>query len=82
MLNTLRKNYVDKALVEMLVAAKKDPTTNTIATNLELLLLTRWLDEKKQPLSIAHWLSSDKSGQMMDHYSRLFKARLSNDNKP
>ncbi|KAF4031844.1 hypothetical protein GN244_ATG16361 [Phytophthora infestans] len=61
MLNTLRKNYVDKALVEMLVAAKKDPTTNTIATNLELLLLTRWLDEKKQPLSIAHWLSSDKS---------------------
>ncbi|KAF4036941.1 hypothetical protein GN244_ATG11035 [Phytophthora infestans] len=64
----------------MLVAAKKDPTTT--ATNLDLLLLTRWLDEKKQPLSIAHWLRSDKSGQMMDHCSRLFKARLSNDNKP
>ncbi|KAF1787798.1 hypothetical protein GQ600_1875 [Phytophthora cactorum] len=53
LIDTLRKNYADEALIEMLVAAKKDPTTETIAKNLELLLLTRWLREKKQPPTVA-----------------------------
>ncbi|KAG2870292.1 hypothetical protein PC116_g30175 [Phytophthora cactorum] len=55
------ENYADEALIEMLVAAKKDPTAETIAKNLELLLLTRWLREKKQPPTVARWMFADKS---------------------
>ncbi|KAF1785201.1 hypothetical protein GQ600_23501 [Phytophthora cactorum] len=73
------ENYADEALIEMLVAAKKDPTAETIAKNLELLLLTRWLREKKQPPTVARWMFADKSGEMLDTYTRFFKAKWPND---
>ncbi|KAG3122129.1 hypothetical protein PI126_g24269, partial [Phytophthora idaei] len=79
LIDTLRKNYADEALIEMLVAAKKDPTTETIAKNLELLLLTRWLREKKQPPTVARWMFADKSDEMLDKYTRFFKAKWPSD---
>ncbi|POM72270.1 RxLR effector family protein [Phytophthora palmivora] len=75
MLDTIRKNYVDEAIVDMIVAAKANPATELTATNLELLLLNKWLREKVHPSTVARWLSADKSGKIDKRYRAYYKSK-------
>ncbi|POM67765.1 Hypothetical protein PHPALM_16173 [Phytophthora palmivora] len=49
MLNGLRANYNDIALLGMLKAAKKDPYTEKLASNLQNALINKWLVDKEKP---------------------------------
>ncbi|ETO68283.1 hypothetical protein F444_14866 [Phytophthora nicotianae P1976] len=74
--DTLKKNYGDMALVDMVVAAKKVPKTKAAAKSLEAQLLNKWLKDKKQPREVEHWAFFDKSGEMIGKYTTLFNAQI------
>ncbi|ETN03958.1 hypothetical protein PPTG_15325 [Phytophthora nicotianae INRA-310] len=74
--DTLKKNYGDMALVDMIVAAKKVPKTKAAAKSLEAQLLNKWLKDKKQPREVEHWAFFDKSGEMIGKYTTLFNAQI------
>ncbi|ETI39541.1 hypothetical protein F443_14878 [Phytophthora nicotianae P1569] len=74
--DTLKKNYGDMALVDMIVAAKKVPKTKAAAKSLEAQLLNKWLKDKKQPREVEHWVFFDKSGEMIGKYTTLFNAQI------
>ncbi|KAG2818592.1 hypothetical protein PC129_g24697 [Phytophthora cactorum] len=75
---TLRKNYGDEALVGMLVATKKAPKTKTAAKSLESQLLRKWLRDGLQPKEVVLWMNKDKSGEILNTYTRLFQAKWPN----
>ncbi|OWZ06139.1 RxLR effector protein [Phytophthora megakarya] len=75
LIDTLRRNYADEAIVDMIVAAKVVPTTKHSAENLELSLLRKWVLEKKNPVTIGRWLLADKSGAMYTKYEAYYNAK-------
>ncbi|OWY98464.1 RxLR effector protein [Phytophthora megakarya] len=72
LIDTLRKNYNDEILVQMLIRAKADRNTKLIAEDLELLLLTKWLLEEKSPRMMARW---PVVGDFLSRYTDKYKAR-------
>ncbi|KAG2811611.1 hypothetical protein PC111_g12265 [Phytophthora cactorum] len=49
MIDGIRANYYDRRLLPILNAAKKDPRTEKLATNLQNALIAKWIAEKKNP---------------------------------
>ncbi|KAF1793540.1 hypothetical protein GQ600_11950 [Phytophthora cactorum] len=47
MIDGIRANYYDRRLLPILNAAKKDPSTEKLATNLQNALIAKWIAEKK-----------------------------------
>ncbi|ETK79707.1 hypothetical protein L915_14457 [Phytophthora nicotianae] len=71
--------FGDPATIAIIAAEKSDPTTKTIADNLELSLFTRWLDEKLAPLTVTRWVGTLELDDTLEKYTALFKAKWSND---
>ncbi|ETN03959.1 hypothetical protein PPTG_15326 [Phytophthora nicotianae INRA-310] len=71
--------FGDPATIAIIAAGKSDQTTKTIADNLELSLLTRWLDEKLPPLTVTRWVGALELDDTLEKYTALFKAKWSND---
>ncbi|ETM97593.1 hypothetical protein PPTG_20195, partial [Phytophthora nicotianae INRA-310] len=67
------------AIEDMLVAAKKDLTTKLTAESLELLLLNKWLKEKRKPTTDINWALAGDSGEILEKYTRYFKKKWSNE---
>ncbi|OWY96791.1 RxLR effector protein, partial [Phytophthora megakarya] len=77
LIDTLRQNYHDEAILYMITAAKTEPTTKLTAENLELSLLTKWVLEKKNPAVVARWYDADKTGAIYEKYRAKYISRWS-----
>ncbi|OWZ11377.1 RxLR effector protein, partial [Phytophthora megakarya] len=77
LIDTLRQNYHDEAILYMITAAKTEPTTKLTAENLEVSLLTKWVLEKKNPAVVARWYGADKSGAIYEKYRAKYISRWS-----
>ncbi|ETP37474.1 hypothetical protein F442_14720 [Phytophthora nicotianae P10297] len=73
------KGQTSLAIEDMLVAAKKGLTTKLTAESLELLLLNKWLKEKRKPTTDINWALAGDSGEILEKYTRYFKKKWSNE---
>ncbi|KAG1697735.1 hypothetical protein DVH05_015692 [Phytophthora capsici] len=62
LLINLRHHYGDSGVASMLVQAKNDPATRTIANKLETLQLETWLKEKKSVVDVFKFLKLNDEG--------------------
>ncbi|KAL3667801.1 hypothetical protein V7S43_007352 [Phytophthora oleae] len=56
MIDSIRANYKDLDLLDILPAAKKVPSTEKLAKNLENALLDKWVDEKVTVAYLKRWI--------------------------
>ncbi|KAF4031978.1 hypothetical protein GN244_ATG16131 [Phytophthora infestans] len=77
--DTLRRHYHEGAIVDMLVDAKRDPTTKALAENLESLLLSTWLEYRLSPLVVRYRMHAGDAREILEKYEGLFKAKWSAD---
>ncbi|KAL4086403.1 hypothetical protein PRIC1_014107 [Phytophthora ramorum] len=75
MIDTFRRNFGDDALSKMLVAAKKDPVTEKIATDMQASLLSKWVLARKDPEAVSKIVGSSLAGKML-HGTYLEKFKL------
>ncbi|KAH7491216.1 RxLR effector protein PSR2 [Phytophthora ramorum] len=75
MIDTFRRNFGDDALSKMLVAAKKDPVTEKIATDMQASLLSKWVLARKDPEAVSKIAGSSLEGKML-HGTYLEKFKL------
>uniref|UniRef100_H3H495 RxLR effector protein n=1 Tax=Phytophthora ramorum TaxID=164328 RepID=H3H495_PHYRM len=75
MIDTFRRNFGDDALSKMLVAAKKDPVTEKIATDMQASLLSKWVLARKDPEAVSEIAGSSLAGKML-HRTYLEKFNL------
>ncbi|KAK1942981.1 hypothetical protein P3T76_005618 [Phytophthora citrophthora] len=61
MIDNIRANYIDLHLLEILPAAKKVPSTEKLAKDLENALLNKWVDEKLTMAYLKRWLGYNPS---------------------
>ncbi|POM73220.1 Avirulence protein (Avh) [Phytophthora palmivora] len=76
MLNGLRANYNDRALLRMFKAAKNDPSTEKLASDLQNALINKWLADKKKTGRVipdARWIYREVEIVDEDSYSKWFK---------
>ncbi|KAF4131889.1 hypothetical protein GN958_ATG18922 [Phytophthora infestans] len=71
----LRDNYHDIALLRMFSAAKNDPSTEKLATDLQSALILKWQDAKKTPEELKRvFVGVPTSGEIIDRYDKLISA--------
>ncbi|KAE8971297.1 hypothetical protein PR002_g26872 [Phytophthora rubi] len=70
-LKTLKFTHTDDKLVEMIMRAKRDTSTSSIAGKLEAAQLEKWLNEKKTAVDVFKLLKLDEEG-----YFLLWRAHL------
>ncbi|POM61384.1 hypothetical protein PHPALM_29608 [Phytophthora palmivora] len=75
MLNGLRANYIDRLLLPMLKAAKNDPSTEKLASNLQNALINKWLVDKKKPEDLYRMLDGvETSDELIERYIKKLTA--------
>lgn len=77
LIDTLRANFVDEALVDALTWAKDVPSSKRIATNLISALVSKWVHEDKTSRAVSIMLIRGKSGEIEKAYNtKILTARL------
>ncbi|POM64299.1 Hypothetical protein PHPALM_20195 [Phytophthora palmivora] len=71
-IQTVLASYSNEDLVKILVAAKKSPDTEKLATNLQRSLLNTWMRELKDPAEVSKLLKVEMSDEMMKIYVKKF----------
>ncbi|KAF4131910.1 hypothetical protein GN958_ATG18943 [Phytophthora infestans] len=68
----LKAHYGDRALLQMLNAAKEDPSTKKLVTDLQSALILKWRDAKQTPEKLTSMLDGvPNSREMIDRYTTL-----------
>ncbi|POM79025.1 Hypothetical protein PHPALM_3376 [Phytophthora palmivora] len=71
-IQTVLASYSNEELVKILVAAKKSPDTEKLATNLQRSLLNTWMRELKDPAEVSKLLKVEMTDEMMKIYVKKF----------
>ncbi|KAG7387331.1 hypothetical protein PHYPSEUDO_014425 [Phytophthora pseudosyringae] len=79
MIDAIRANYSDRQLLRIFNAAKQDPSTEKLASNLENAMLDKWLVAKENPASLK-WTYDGLPGidGIIQRYSKKFAAMSGN----
>lgn len=72
MFETFLHYYSDKCLSQMLIAAKKNPSTQETAAGLQTSLFNNWLRAKKTPADVSKLLNLKMSDPRMQEYVENF----------
>uniref|UniRef100_H3GXM3 RxLR effector PexRD54 WY domain-containing protein n=1 Tax=Phytophthora ramorum TaxID=164328 RepID=H3GXM3_PHYRM len=68
----LRTSYNDRSLLEMFDAAKKIPSTEKLATDLQNAMLNTWVHEKRSPAELSNMLSDvAPADEMIQRYIKI-----------
>ncbi|KAE8981264.1 hypothetical protein PF011_g22102 [Phytophthora fragariae] len=79
MIDALKNNYPDWALVKMFAAAKKDPITEKLPMNLQSALINKWIVEKKTLADLKRMPMGGATGdEMIARYVEKLKALSGN----
>ncbi|POM76729.1 Secreted RxLR effector peptide protein [Phytophthora palmivora] len=73
MIDSLTTFYGDEAMAKMLEAAKRNPSTNTIATELQTAQFTQWLHEGAKPFHIWKMLNMEKATWMTNPDANVWR---------
>ncbi|POM58176.1 Putative RxLR effector [Phytophthora palmivora] len=74
---TLLYHYSDEEVAQILAAARKNPWTEKIATNLQMALVNTWVRDLKDPTEVSKLLKVDMSDGLMQTYLKKFKWAMS-----
>ncbi|KAL4150852.1 hypothetical protein PRNP1_010248 [Phytophthora ramorum] len=72
MIKSLLLHYTDDTLSQVLIAAKQVPSTEKMATNLQLSLLNKWARDKKPPAEVSKLLNVGSSDTLMKTYAKKY----------
>ncbi|KAE8976213.1 hypothetical protein PR003_g25231 [Phytophthora rubi] len=79
MLDGLMGNYIERVLLRMFDAAKKDPSAEKLATNLQNALINKWIVAKEKPAYLRGLLDGvPTSDKMIARYVEKLKALSGN----
>ncbi|KAG3123736.1 hypothetical protein PI126_g23573 [Phytophthora idaei] len=70
----IRANYYDRRLLPMLNAAKKDPSMEKLATNLQNALIAKWIAEKKNPSDFKYLRDEEGADEMIQRLTKKLNA--------
>ncbi|KAE9307208.1 hypothetical protein PR003_g21055 [Phytophthora rubi] len=75
MLDGIMDNYNERALLRIFDAAKKDPSTEKLATNLQNALINKWIVDKEKTADLKRRFSKlPTSDEMIARYGEKLKA--------
>ncbi|KAE9299420.1 hypothetical protein PF001_g15447 [Phytophthora fragariae] len=75
MIDGLKASYWDRGLLTMFDAAKKDPSTEKLATNLQNALINKWIVAKEKPADLKRTLNEGPaSEEMIARYVKKLEA--------
>ncbi|KAE9192891.1 hypothetical protein PF005_g18287 [Phytophthora fragariae] len=79
MLDGLMGNYIERDLLRIFDAAKKDPSTEKLAMNLQSALINKWIVKKEKPADLKRMLDGvPTSDEMVARYLEKLKALSGN----
>ncbi|KAE9334190.1 hypothetical protein PR003_g13645 [Phytophthora rubi] len=79
MIDGLMANNIERTLLRMFDVAKKDPSTDKLATNLQNALINKWIVEKKKPAYLKEMLYGvPTSDEMIARYVEKLDALSGN----
>ncbi|KAE9097137.1 hypothetical protein PF007_g16729 [Phytophthora fragariae] len=79
MIDGLKASYWDRGLLTMFDAAKKDPSTEKLATNLQNALINKWIVAKEKPADLKRTLNEGPaSEEMIARYVKKLEALSGN----
>ncbi|POM66104.1 Secreted RxLR effector peptide protein [Phytophthora palmivora] len=76
MIDSLMKYYGDEAMAKMLEAAKNNPSTKKVATELQIAQFTQWLREGAKPAQIWKMLNMEKATWMTNPDANVWRGYL------
>uniref|UniRef100_H3GF89 RxLR effector protein n=2 Tax=Phytophthora ramorum TaxID=164328 RepID=H3GF89_PHYRM len=78
MIKSLLLYYTDDTLSQVLITAKQVPSTEKMATNLQLSLLNKWARDKNPPAEVSKLLNVGSSDTLMKTYAKKYDWALKN----
>ncbi|KAE9040128.1 hypothetical protein PR002_g5130 [Phytophthora rubi] len=79
MIDDLMANYIERTLLRMFDVAKKDPSTEKLATDLQNALINKWIDAKEKPAGLKRMLDGvPTADEMVARYVEKLKALSGN----
>ncbi|KAL4117374.1 hypothetical protein PRIC2_011365 [Phytophthora ramorum] len=72
MIKSLLLYYTDDTLSQVLITAKQVPSTEKMATKLQLSLLNKWARDKKPPAEVSKLLNVGSSDTLMKMYAKEY----------
>ncbi|KAE9332409.1 hypothetical protein PR003_g14540 [Phytophthora rubi] len=79
MIDGLMANYVERVLLRIFDAAKKDPSMEKLATNLQNALIDKWIVAKEKPAGLKWMLDGvPTSDEMIARYVEKLKVLSGN----